>query len=558
MSIIQLLKPYKKELIIGPLCKLIEAICELALPLCLARLINDGILKHQSSVIIHEVMTMLFISIIGLIFVLICQKIASHVSLSFGETLRNQLFSQLMKKTNNDKQSITLLNNDTVQVQFAVAMFIRLAIRAPFICVASIVMAYIIQPTISLIFIVATILCFSIIIMLTKQNIPHLHHIQQKLATLNHSLFEILSGHHVIITARKEDEFENKLNQQSEQINQIYEQYNQIESKMTPATTLILNSAMIVLLGVSFYFTKHHQLAVGNIIALSNYLTQMLLALVVITNLMITFAKAYVSYQRISIAFNDIDDETTDDTITDISCQTITLNHIDYRYNSEEPLVLNDLSLTLTHGKDIAITGPVGSGKTTLLKLMTRQVIEQSGDITINQCHLNNKQIQSYFSYVPQQATLFKQSIRQNLLLANPQATEQQLWQVLQWVCLDEFVQKVGLDFILDYKGTNLSGGQRQRLAIARALLKKDIRFLVMDNPFSALDFKTETMILNNIRQHLPQVTLIVSSQHHKTLRQFQHIVVIEHGKVTGWGCDKQLKQTNDYYQQLIAKGEKR
>ena len=552
--ILKLLIPYKKELIIGPLCKLIEAICELCLPLCLATLIDQGILKHQPTIVIKQVILMLILSIIGLIFVYICQKMAAHVSLSFGESLRNQLFSALIHSKNDSDEELIMMTNDTVQLQFAVAMLIRLVIRAPFLCIASIILAFSINRTISLIFLSVLPLFLITIIGLMKKNMPQLHRIQHALSTLNTSLFEVLIGQEVIMSARKETMFAKQLDKQSQTIKALSEKYNRVASKMTPMTTLILNTAMVLLLLFSYFFVQKNALAIGDVVALSNYLTQMLLALTVITNLMLTFSKAYVSYQRLTKAMTAIEEKEATDTHTLSSCHTLSLCNIDYRYSKETPIVLNQFSLSIHSGGDLAITGPVGSGKTTLLKIITRQLIETNGEILINGKRSSIKATQSLLSYVPQEAILFKDSIKNNLLFANPCASEKELWQALHIACLDEFVQKVGLAFQLEHNGNNLSGGQKQRLAIARSLLKPNISFLIMDDPFSALDFQTEQTIYQRIKKYFPKLTLVIVSQHKKTLRQWQTIAVIEHGKLTGYGSPHYLSKNNDYYQRLIGK----
>lgn len=555
-------QPYKKEMVVGPFFKLLEAIFELLLPLCFAHIIDAGILKNNRTVVFQQTALILLFSFIGLLCVSICQKMAAKASQGFGTQLRQALFQKIQQLPEDKRQAMgasrlmTLINNDTSQLQLALAMLIRLVIRAPFLSIGAIVMAWMISPTIACIFIATLPLFLLCIIGLMKANLPFAKKLQQQLEQFNQHIIENSQGTSIIRALGKQENFMTQLNQNAEALRQTSLKSSRITSLMTPLTTLIVNGATVLILYMARPLLHHHQLAVGDLVALINYLSQMLLALIVISNLMVTFSKAHASAIRVTEALGDTPCNKTEDKIIKNGDISIKFNCIDYRYTNEKEDLFHHLTCTFQQGESVTITGEIGSGKTTLLKLLlgilepTKGTIECQGrQVT----YPHPKAYQELFSYVPQHNVLFSGTVSDNLRFANPNTTEEDMIKALnaadaQFI----FDHPEGLHAHLDQGGHNLSGGQRQRLCIARALLKENSRFLILDDAFSALDVKTEAHILNALEKEYPQLTRIIVSQRRQSILSSQRIIMLENGCISGDGTHEWLMDHHATYQTLM------
>lgn len=556
------IKPFKKQLILGPSFKLIEAIFELLLPLCMAKLIDQGIRQHHFPVILHQSLAILIFSLLGLIAVFICQYMASIASQGFGTALRETLFKKIQTLPMEAQQKLgisSLINRitvDTNQLQLAVAMLIRLVIRAPFLGIGSIFMAWMISPKLTLIFMTTLPLFFILLLLIMKKNLPAFSKVEHALDHFNASIIENIEGTLTIRSTNQTQQFSQTLCHNSQAIKQSSIKAGYIASMMTPLTTFMINTATALLLYMGGHLLGQHTLAVGDLVALVNYLSQMLMALIVISNLVVTFSKAGASAKRIIEILSVSTIDTPNVEYINDSLFQLDLNHIGYRYNGMENNQMNHLSLTIKEGEHLAITGPMGSGKTTLIRLILGELSPNEGTITLNQLPiqtLSKKAYQSIFTYVPQKVVLFKGTIRSNLKFANPNVSDEDMWKALE-TAQAHFVHQLplGLDTPVEKMGTNFSGGQKQRLTIARALLKENAHFLVMDHCFSALDIQTEAKILDNLKRHYPRLTLINISQRPQSLKFCQKIAVLERGRLSALGDDTTLRMQNLFYKHLM------
>lgn len=554
-TILPYAKSYTKQFILGPIFKLMEAICELCLPLLLAQLIDQGILTHHSSKIWQYTFWILILSFLGLGCVFICQYMASIASQGFGTQLRTALFKHIQHLPESERQSIgtesliTRLIGDVNQIQQAVAMLIRLVIRAPFLSIGSIIMAFHLNAKLAWIFIIILPAFSILLIFIMRQTVPIFKHVQSIMDKFNQIIEDNFSGIRVIHTFNQRQTMTNKGKKTSQDIAYWNEQAGKVASLLNPGTQLMINLGIVILVLLAKPLLQTNHLQAGVLVAMINYMSQMLLALIVIANLVVTFTKAYASLQRVHDVFELDEQEDRHAVISHI--ESIHINHIDYRY-SDNQNTLENIDLTINQSDTIGIIGATGSGKTTLMKLIAQILTPTIGTININHT-LSLNDVQNWHAlvhYVPQKAVLFKGTIRSNLLWQNSNATDADLKRALHMAGAD-FIWDLPeqLDTPVSLGGKNFSGGQRQRLTIARALVTLP-EILLLDDALSALDYQTEAHILEQL-QTIPNLTTIIVSQRYSSIKHAKHLIVLEEGKIAASGTPHTLQ--HPFYLALVA-----
>ncbi|NAA90743.1 ABC transporter ATP-binding protein [Enterococcus mundtii] len=568
IQLLRYAKDYRKQIILGPVFKFLEAVFELILPLLMASLIDNGLKMNNREVIINMGIWMIVMSVIGLICAIICQYYSSIASQGFGTELRNQLIKKINSFSHSELNHfgtdtlITRMTNDINQLQLALAMVIRLLIRAPFLSIGSVVMAFVIDWQVGLFFL-ALLPIFSIILyFIIRKTIPLYQKVQEKLDGLNETVSQNLSGVRVIRAFSRTNKEIETFDENTDVLAKNYLRVSNISALLSPATTLIMNVGIICLLTVGGVKVNIGSLQQGQVLALINYMNQMLLALIVVSNLVVIFTRAEASAQRVKEVLD------TENTITDaetpsepvMDSETILqFKDVDFRYTPESGLSLQGINFTLKRQTVLGIIGPTGSGKTTLTQLIPRFYDVSEGSVLFDEQDVRDwslDTLRSQISQVPQTAVLFTGTIRENLQWGKPDATDAECWEALAIAQAEDFVRQIpkGLDTRVMENGKNFSGGQKQRLTIARALIAKPA-LLILDDSLSALDYQTDL----NLRQALQtslNTTVIIISQRIRSIQQAEHILVMDQGKIVAQGTHDTLLSQSSEYREIVASQE--
>ncbi|EOH60800.1 ABC transporter ATP-binding protein [Enterococcus mundtii] len=568
IQLLRYAKDYRKQIILGPVFKFLEAVFELILPLLMASLIDNGLKMNNREVIINMGIWMIAMSVIGLICAIICQYYSSIASQGFGTELRNQLIKKINSFSHSELNHfgtdtlITRMTNDINQLQLALAMVIRLLIRAPFLSIGSVVMAFVIDWQVGLFFL-ALLPIFSIILyFIIRKTIPLYQKVQEKLDGLNETVSQNLSGVRVIRAFSRTNKEIETFDENTDVLAKNYLRVSNISALLSPATTLIMNVGIICLLTVGGVKVNIGSLQQGQVLALINYMNQMLLALIVVSNLVVIFTRAEASAQRVKEVLD------TENTITDaetpsepfMDSETILqFKNVDFRYTPESGLSLQGINFILKRQTVLGIIGPTGSGKTTLTQLIPRFYDVSEGSVLFDEQDVRDwplDTLRSQISQVPQTAVLFTGTIRENLQWGKPDATDAECWEALAIAQAEDFVRQLpkGLDTRVMENGKNFSGGQKQRLTIARALIAKPA-LLILDDSLSALDYQTDL----NLRQALQtplNTTVIIISQRIRSIQQAEHILVMDQGKIVAQGTHDTLLSQSSEYREIVASQE--
>lgn len=553
------LKPYRKEAVIGFFFKLIEAFFELIVPIVVADIIDYGILHQDQQYILQRGLLLLALALLGYACALVCQYFASKTSQGFGTYLRNDMFKAIhaYDYENIDEIGIpslmTRITNDTNQLQLAVAMTIRLASRSPFLILGSLVMAFRISVPIALIFICAAPILALAIYGVMSKSLPLYLKIQKQLDHVSLICRENLAGIRVIRAFSKQKQEKERFQQATQKQKDMQIQVGKLSALLNPSTSVIVNCAILVILYAGGLQVNAGHLTQGEVIALINYMNQILLSMFAFANVIVIYNKATACYKRVQEVL------AIQPAIQDGKClidnqegPLVTFDHVSFSYQGSH--ALHDISFSIHQGETIGIIGGTGSGKSTLIHLIPRFY-----EATQGQIYIKNKPIQDYSLYslrqmiglVPQQATLFTGTIKENICLAKENASDDEVKQALhlaQASFVDEW--KDGIYSHITQGGHNLSGGQKQRLTIARALVR-DPELLILDDSASALDFATDAALRKAIAT-LPQTTIIVS-QRVSAIMHADKILVLSHGELVGMGKHDELMKTCEIYQQIVT-----
>ncbi|WP_348920764.1 ABC transporter ATP-binding protein [Enterococcus rotai] len=568
INLLKYAKKYRKQIILGPFFKFLEACFELVLPLFMARLVDQGIRNGDRAYVIQMAGWMFLMSVIGLICVMICQYYSSIASQGFGTELRNQLMKKINQLSHAELNSfgtdtlITRMTNDINQLQLALAMLIRLVIRAPFLSIGSVIMAFYINVQMGFIFLLMLPIFCIILYFIIKTTVPLYKKVQEKLDLLNRQISQNLSGVRVIRAfARKQTE-EKHVNKITDDLSSIYIRVSNISALLTPATTLVMNLGILALLYLGGIKVEIGGLQQGEVLALINYMNQMLLALIVVSNLVIIFTRASASASRVSEVLAVVPSIQSNDTKPPHKEQTkgIVFDHVSFRYQPEAGLALTDISLTIPASSVLGITGPTGGGKSTLTQLIPRFYDTSQGNLFVDGINVRDwsiDKLRKKIAITPQTAVLFTGTIRENLQWGKEDATDEECWQALETAQCKDFVENLsdGLDTQVYEGGKNFSGGQKQRLTIARALIHKpDV--LILDDSLSALDYQTDLNLRTALQQDLKETTLILISQRISSIQQADQILVLASGKQVGLGTHEELLRHSPAYQEIVASQE--
>jgi ATP-binding cassette subfamily B protein len=559
------LKPYKKECILGPLFKLFEAILELLLPTIMALIINNGVIKGDLNYTFKFGALMLIMSILGFCSSMVCQYYAARTSQGFGTILRNTMFKHIstLSYTDIDKfgtSSLTnRLTNDVNQLQVAVAMLIRLVVRAPFICIGAIVMAMILDFKLSLILLGAAPIFALILYFIITKTSPLYKIYQQKLDKLGAILKENLSGVRVIRAFAKADTEKQRFKEATDDLTSTAINVGKISALLNPMTTFVVNAAIIAILWVGGYHINAGNLSQGEIIAFVNYITQMLLALIVVSNLVILYTKSFASANRVNEVLNTVPSimdnvELLASTKKEKS-PIIEFKNVSFAYSNTGDLALEDASVTIHAGETIGLIGSTGSGKSTFVNLIPRFYDVTKGEILIDGIDIKNyplKELRQKISTVPQKAVLFTGTVAENIRWGNNTASSEEITAAAKLAQAHEFIEKLPekYEHILSRGGQNLSGGQKQRLTIARAVVSKP-EILILDDSSSALDYSTDALLRSSIRQNLQDTTVLIVSQRASSIREADKILVFDDGKIVAIGTHDDLMKTCEVYKEI-------
>lgn len=565
LKLVTFLKPYKKECILGPAFKLLEAIFELLLPTIMALIINNGVDTHNIAYVLKLGGLMLIMAIMGFCSSMICQYYAARTSQGFGTTLRNTIFKHISSLSYAEidrfgaPSLINRITNDVNQLQLAVAMLIRLVIRAPFICIGAIIMAMILDFRLSLILLATTPVFAVILYMVITKSSPLYRKYQQKLDRIALILRENLSGVRVIRAFAKTENEKQRFCEANDDLTDTAIHVGKISALLNPMTSFVMNAAIIAILWVAGFHINTGRLSHGVIIAFVNYITQILLALIVVSNLVIIFTKAYASAGRVNevlAATTSIPDNIKHvSAIINANTPAIQFNNVSFGYSTTGDIVLDDVSIPINRGETIGLLGSTGSGKSTFVNLIPRFYDVTKGDIFVDGTNVKDYQLSKLrdkISIVPQKAVLFTGTIAGNIRWGKQNATDEEVIAAAKIAQADEFISKLpeGYNTQVSRGGLNLSGGQKQRLTIARAVISKpDI--LILDDSSSALDFATDAALRLAIKKSCENMTVLIVSQRVSTIKQADKIIVFDDGHIAGIGTHKELMNSCEVYKEI-------
>lgn len=563
-KLVKYLKNYKLNLTLGPLAKLTEAIFELIVPLVMSDIIDNGIDGDGGlEYVLSHGAIMVALGVLGLACALTCQYLAAKCSQGFGTELRNDLFRHINTLSFKELDRfgtpsiVNRLSSDVNQLQYMVAMLIRLVIRAPFLVIGAAVMAMTINLKLSLIFIAAAPLIAVVLYFIMSRSIPLYKNVQQKLDKVAQITRENLSGVRVVRAFSEQEYEKDRFDKSADELTRGAIVVGRISALLNPATFVIINAAIIAILWFGGGLVNTGEMTQGEVFAFVNYMTQISLALVVVAQLVVTVTKAIASGTRVVELLDaapSITDDGNTEVDTSVDAPAVKFDHVSFGYN-EGKYTLTDLTLTVPRGASVGVIGGTGSGKSTLVNLLARFYDVSEGSVELFGTDVKKyplKQLRRTVAYVPQNTMLFSGTIRSNLLMGGRDADDETLWKCLETAQAASFVREKekGLDSVVMQGGKNFSGGQRQRLAVARALAAhSDI--LVLDDSSSALDFATDLNMRTAINATRGDTTLFLVSQRATSLKDCDVIVVLDGGLVAGIGKHDDLLKTCDVYREI-------
>lgn len=565
LKLLPYLKGYRVKTILGPLFKLVEAILELLVPVVVAKIIDEAIPAGRAgdySLLTKYGVYMLTLAAVGLLFALVAQYFASRASMGFGTNLRKGLYEHIntLSQADVDKfgapSLMTRLVGDTTQCQQGVAMFIRLVTRAPFVVIGSIIMAITIAPKLSLIFIGASLLIAIILYFIMSHSFRAYGVARGLLDDVSLSVRENLNGARVIRAFSRGDREKAEFNRKNDKMTSISIAIGNVSNLTNPASYAIINIAVILVLWLGGKQVYYGNLSQGSIIALVNYLTQIMIALAVLANLVVTFSRASASAKRINEVFATPSSRLGGDgAAPDYSAPAIEVKNLAFTYAGNSKSTLSGINFTIEKGQTLGIVGGTGSGKSTLV-----QLIAGLYDVTDGEINLFGHPVSQYtaaeknalIGFAMQKSVLFSGTIKSNLLWRKPTASDDELIAAIKTAQAYEFVSKKpgGLDEPVVEGGNNFSGGQKQRLNVARALVgKPDI--LILDDSSSALDFATDAALRKSLREDCKGMTTVVISQRATSMQAMDLILVMDDGAIVGAGTHSELLASCPEYREI-------
>lgn len=563
-KLIRFLKPYKKEFILGPAFKFVDTVVEILLPTLMALIIDNGVSTGNKNYIFRVGILMLLCTIIGFIFALLGQFMASRASQGVGTDMRNSIFEHIGTFSHKEIDKFgtsSLINRTTLdvnQIQSLVATLIRLVVRAPFLCIGGTIMAMIIDVKLSLVLFISIPVFSVILYIIMKKTIPLYKLVQKKLDKIALILRENLTGVRVIrafaCVEKEKDLFENA----TEDYIATSINVGKIASLTSPLTTLIMNFAVISVLWFGGIRVNIGQMTQGQIIAYVNYLVLILNALIVVTNIVIQLTKASASASRINDIFNTtstIQDITNAKVLENKNAPIIEFDDVSFAYNTTGDYAIKKLSFKVEKGETIGIIGGTGSGKSTLVNLILRFYDVSKGAVLVNGINVmdyTQENLRKKIGIVPQKVVLFSGTIYENIRWGKKDATDEEVKLSSEIAQASNFIEslKNGYETKISRDGSNFSGGQKQRLTIARALVKKP-EILILDDSSSALDYATDANLRKALKNYTKDMTVIMISQRASTIKYADLIIALEEGEAVGIGTHDELIEKCAVYKEI-------
>lgn len=576
LKLARYLKFYKKLVIIGPLFKLIEAVFELIVPLVMASIIDVGVKNGDISYILKMGIVLVILGIVGLLCSLVCQKSASVTSQGTGTRIRDDLFTHINTFSHAEVDKfgtstlVTRLTSDVNQIQLAVAMLIRLVIRAPFLAVGSTVMAFFIDVKMAFVFVLTTVMVSLVVYIIMSKTLPYFRTLQKKLDVISRITRENISGARVVRAFNSGEREEKRFLNAVEDYTETALNSAKISALLSPLTYVIVNLAIVALILLSGTQVESGALSQGELIALVNYMLQMLTALLVVANLFVIFTKASASASRInevfetqpSIEYTENSDSSNIASSFEKSMKNVPMiefEHVFFKYtkssDENEKYALSDISFRLMPSMTMGIIGATGCGKSTLISLIPRFYDADSGEISVMGGDVNDwdlKALRRIIGVVPQKASLVSGTIEDNLRWGNPAASDEVIWKAVETAQAADIIKSKpdGLKSPVVQGARNLSGGQKQRLTIARALVAEP-EILILDDSASALDFATDAALRKSLKSFNPQMTQIIVSQRISSVKHADMILVLDNGKISGIGTHDELLGSCEIYKEI-------
>ncbi|PJI09655.1 MULTISPECIES: ABC transporter ATP-binding protein [Clostridium] len=564
-EIFKFIKPYKKQVILGPIFKLMEAIFEISIPTIMVLITDKGISIRNTHYIIEIGLIMLLMATLGVVASFTCQYFASIASQGFGTILRNELFKKIGTFSYNEIDDfgtpslINRVTNDVNQLQLALAMFIRLAIRVPFLCVGGIVMAMFLDLKLSSIMYLSIPVFAFVIYLIMSKSLPMYKLVQKKLDNLALILRENLSGIRVIRAFSMMENEKTRFKNANDDLANTAIRVGKISALMNPLTSVIMNFAILALLWFGAIRVNGGAITRGKIIAYINYINLVLSALIIVANLIVIFTKAAASASRVQEVFDtepsikyvdekDFEDKKDSDSL-------IKFDNVSFAYKDSKEYAIEDISFEIKRGQTVGIIGGTGAGKTTLINLIPRLYDVTKGKILISGLDVEKYPkniLDEKIGVVPQKAVLFSGSIRENISWGRENASAEEIKRAAEIGMAAEFIEKLPkkYDTNISQGGANFSGGQKQRLTIARAVVKKP-EILIMDDSLSALDYATDAALRQKLKENSSNTTVIMVTQRISTIKDADLIIVMDDGKIAGTGTHEKLLQESSVYREI-------
>jgi len=567
------LKDYKKESVLGPLFKLLEATFELIVPLVMAAIIDTGVASGDKTYIMRMCMVLVLLAVIGLTCSITAQYFAAKAAVGFATKLRHALFAHIESLSFTEMDTvgtatlITRMTSDVNQVQNGVNLVLRLFLRSPFIVFGAMVMAFTIDIKAALVFVVTIPLLSVIVFGIMLISIPLYKKVQSALDKVLGITRENLTGSRVIRAFNKEEDEREHFNENNDLLTRAQIYVGKISALMNPLTYVIINGAIVVLVWTGAVRVDNGYITQGQVVALINYMSQILVELVKLANLIININKSIACGNRIQSVFemqSSITDgssrnmdkpQTTDSDESEDTEYAVEFSHVGLTYAGAGDESLTDIDFKVKKGETIGIIGGTGSGKSSVVNLIPRFYDVTAGSVKVDGKNVKDyslEELRGKIGTVLQKAVLFHGSIRENLKWGNPDASEEDLINAVTVAQAKEFIdnKEGGLDFEVEQGGKNLSGGQRQRLTIARAVVKKP-EILILDDSASALDFATDAALRKAIREMEGGTTVFIVSQRAASIQHADRIVVLDDGKIVGLGTSEELLESCEVYQEI-------
>lgn len=559
-SLLIYLKNYKKESFFAPLFKMMEAIFELIVPLVVSSVIDNGILKNDYRKVLTDVGIMVLLAVVGMSVSVTAQYFAAKAASGFGRELRSDLFKKIQSLSFSELDSagtstlVTIMTNDTTQVQNGVNMVLRLFLRSPFIVFGALIMAFTIDVKCALVFLITIPILTAVIVAIMKYTMPRYRSIQFHLDDLTLKTRENLSGARVIRAFTREAEETEGFYEKSKALSHLQKAVGRISALLNPLTYVIINVAIIVLIYEGGIRVNTGELSQGQVVALYNYMSQILVELIKLANLIVTITRSFACASRIENVFKLQNTLQHTDNSAKVNDYAVCFDNVSLKYNGSSEDSLRNIDFKTQKGDIIGIIGGTGSGKTSLVSLIPHFYDSTEGTVYVDGVDVkaqDDNQLRSKIGFVLQKAVLFKGTVRDNLLWGNKEATDDDMIEALKNAQVyDTILEKGGLDAEIKQNGANLSGGQKQRLSVARALVRKP-QILVLDDSSSALDFATEAAMRKAILSLNYKPTVFIVSQRASSVMFADLIIVLDDGECVGCGKHDELLENCEVYREI-------